>query len=174
MEMILEILKYTLPSVVVFLTAYFLFDSHLKSEENKRIYEIRLANQRTTLPVRLQAYERMTMFLERISPNNLIPRIKTNAMSARNFQLALLTTIRAEYEHNLSQQIYISSDTWMMITNVKEEIIKVINLCSGSLPAEASAMDLSKKIFEFFISNEQAMPTQKALDMLKVEVRKIY
>jgi hypothetical protein len=95
-------------------------------------------------------------------------------MNARDLQLALIANIRMEYEHNLAQQIYISGNTWMVIVQVKEEIVSIVNRCAVDLPESASGKDLSRRILEFFINNEQSLPTQKALDMLKNEVKKVY
>lgn len=95
-------------------------------------------------------------------------------MNARDMQLALISNIRLEFEHNLAQQIYVSGPTWMQIIQVKEEIVSIINRVAVDMPETASAKDLSRRIFEYFINNEQSMPTQKALDTLKNEVKKIY
>ena len=171
---ILEILKYTFPSVVTFLTAYFILKVFLEAEHEKKQLEVRIENFKTALPIRLQAYERLALFLERISPNSLIHRVNKPGMNARDMQLALISNIRLEFEHNLAQQIYVSGPTWMQIIQVKEEIVSIINRVAVDMPETASAKDLSRRIFEYFINNEQSMPTQKALDTLKNEVKKIY
>lgn len=171
---ILEILKYTLPSIVVFLTAYFILKTYLQSEYEKKQLEVRIDNFKAALPIRLQAYERLALLLERISPNNLIHRVNKQGMNARDLQLALISNIRLEFEHNQAQQIYVSGATWMMIVQVKEEIVSIINRVAVDLPESATSKDLSRRILEYFINNEQSMPTQKALDVLKAEVKKIY
>jgi len=171
---ILEILKYTIPAVVVLVTAYLILKTFLQAEHEKRQLEVRVENYQASLPIRLQAYERLTLFLERISPNNLIHRVNKPGMNARDLQLALISNIRMEYEHNLAQQIYVSGNTWMMIVQVKEEIVSIINRCAVELPEAAQGKELSRRILEYFINNEQAMPTQKALDTIKIEVKKIY
>jgi hypothetical protein len=89
-------------------------------------------------------------------------------------QLSLISNIRLEFEHNLSQQIYISSPAWMMIVQVKEEIVSIVNRVAADLPETATGKDLSRAIIEYFINNEQVMPTQKALDTLKTEAKKMF
>lgn len=170
----IEILKYTVPALVVFATAYFMIQSFLGAEAEKRNFELRLNSNKISLPVRLQAYERITLFLERISPNNIIPRLQKPGMKARDFQIVLLNSIRSEFEHNLSQQLYISPEIWRYIENVKEEIVKVININAGRMNENSTALDLSKAVFQYFIDSEQAMPTKRVLDLLKAEVKKIY
>lgn len=171
---VLEIFKYTIPGLVVFAAVYYTLNSYLASENKRKNMEIRSMYFRESLPIRLQAYERMTLFLERISPNNLIARINKSDMTAHELHLALLQNIRLEYEHNLTQQLYISPDSWMMIVQVKEEIISIINRVALDVPPQAESKDLSRKIIEYFINSEQTIPTQKALNTLKLEVTKIF
>ncbi len=171
---ILEILKYVIPSVVVFLTAYFVLKLFLKNEYEKKQLDVRISNFKESLPIRLQAYERLALFLERISPNNLIHRVNKPGMNARDLQLALIANVRMEYEHNLAQQIYVTGQTWMIIVQTKEEVVSIINRVGADLPESASGKDLSRGIFQYFIDNEQSIPTQKAIDTLKAEVKKIF
>ena len=171
---VLEILKFTIPGLVVFAAVYFTLQSYLASENKRRNFEMRANLYREALPIRLQAYERLTLFLERISPNSLVSRVNKPDMSARELQLTMLQNIKMEFEHNLSQQLYVSPLTWSMIVQVKEEIVSIINRVAFDLPPTASGKDLSRRLIEFFISSEQAIPTQKAIDTLKQEVAKIF
>ena len=104
----------------------------------------------------------------------MISRVNKPGMAARDLQLSIISNVRLEFEHNLSQQIYISSPAWMMIVQVKEEIISIVNRVASDLPEAATGKDLSRAIIEYFISNDQAMPTQKALDTIKSEAKKIF
>ena len=160
--------------MTTFLTAFTLIRLFITGERNKKDLELRAAHYNDSLPLRLQAYERLTLLLERITPTNIISRVNKPGMSARDLQLSLISNIRLEFEHNLSQQIYVSSPVWMMIVQVKEEIISIINHVSADLPEAATGKDLSRAIIEYFINNEKVMPTQKALDTLKTEVKKIF
>ena len=170
----LEILKYILPSTIVFLTSYFVLKLFIQGEYDKKQLDVRISNFKESLPIRLQAYERLTLFLERISPNNLINRVNKPGMNARDLQIALIANVRMEYEHNLAQQIYVTGQTWMIIVQTKEEIVSIINRVGANLPEAASGKDLSRGIFQFFIDNEQSIPTQKGIDTLKAEVKKIF
>ena len=173
-NLIAEIIKFSIPAIVVFLTSFFLLKAYLNNDYKKRDLEFREKSQSVILPLRLQAYERMSLFLERISPNNLIHRVRKADMNAHDLHISLLNSIRLEYEHNLSQQIYINIETWEMIKSVKEEVITLINSAAKVIPPDAAGSDLSKSIYEILIKTEQALPTQKALNHLKMEVMKIY
>ncbi|HXH19772.1 MAG TPA: hypothetical protein VNJ07_11895 [Chitinophagales bacterium] len=174
LESILEILKYVLPSLIVFLTAFFVLKSFFNNEMKKLEQQLRTESRKDTLPLRLQAYERLSVFLERISPVNLIPRTVQPGMTAMMLKQALLQSIRMEYEHNVSQQIYVSTNVWRTVSLVKDEIIKDINLLSASMPPEAPAKDLSKRILEYYLESEHVLPTQQALDLIKMEVKKLF
>lgn len=174
MEIVLEILKYTLPSVVVFLTAFFVIRLYLRNEQEQAALKMKMSNRKDALPLRLQAYERLTIFLERINANNLIIRVRQPNMTTIDMQRALISNIRAEYEHNLSQQIYVSNEVWRSVNIAKDESIKIINLIAASLPKDASGTELSKRILEYYLKSEELAPTQKSIEIIKAEVRKIY
>lgn len=173
MNTFLEVLKYTIPSLIVFATAYFILKTFIESEEKKRILEIRTKNQKLITPIRLQSYERLTLFLERISPNSLILRVQKPNMTASQLQREMLSTIRTEFEHNLSQQIYISKQAWEVSKSAKENLVKLINASADKVNKNADAMDLSKIILQTIIS-AGAPPTQVAIDFLKAEVKNFF
>ena len=169
MESLLEVLKYVLPSLVVFATAYLVIKSFLDDQLKKKELEIKAIRKQELSPLRLQAYERIVLFLERISPHSLLPRLQKNDMNASILQNHLLSNIRSEFEHNLSQQIYISKEAWMVTKNAKENIIKIINTAKDSVPPEAPAFELSKRILEQMIQLKTS-PTDAAIDFLKKEI----
>ena len=104
--MFLEILQITIPAVLVMATAVFMMNRNAQKDHERKMTELALSNNKTITPIRLQAYERITVFLERITPNSIIFRLQTPKMTAGNLHSEMLELIRAEYEHNLSQQIY--------------------------------------------------------------------
>lgn len=173
MDQFLEILKYIVPSLVVLATAYLLIEKFLENERHHRNMTYKRESQGLTTPVRLQAYERLTIFLERISPSNLVTRTHKSGMSAKLLQAEMLKTIRTEYEHNLSQQVYISTGAWELIKNAKEEIIKLVNTSAINVSDEASGVDLGKLMLEVVMQTEK-MPTQVAIDYLKQEARQLF
>lgn len=170
---LIDILTFTIPGVLVIVAVYIILKKIFENEHNKRVFEIRLQNTKVSLPIRLQAYERLTIFLERVTMNTLINRVKKPGMNAAEMHISMLADIRAEFEHNVSQQIYIQPETWNVIRNAKEEMIKIINLSYGSVGSEATATELSKTIFEILMKVE-LQPTQYALTVLKREVMDLF
>ena len=110
--MVLELLKIVLPSIFVFLAGYLAIERLLREETKRRKAELTQNNQKITIPVRLQAYERLVLYLERISPESLLIRVNQPNLTNKKLQAKLLQNIRAEWEHNLSQQLYVSNNAW--------------------------------------------------------------
>lgn len=168
-----EILKIVLPAIIVFLTAYFLFRDMLENAQKQREFEFRVKNSKKVTPVRLQAYERLALMLERISPQSLLMRVSPHEISASAYHQQLLTHIRQEFEHNLSQQIYVSPILWETIRGARENLIGIINKSSEEIGNETPALLLSKKIIENYIDEEnQAIVI--AMNELKKEVGKLF
>lgn len=167
-----EILKYTIPSIVVFAGVYYLMKSYFEKELEKHRLEIKQKDKNLITPVRLQAYERMVLLLERMSPGSLVLRVSKPEFTAFQLQTALIRNIREEFEHNLSQQLYISSQAWNMIKNAKEETVKLINTAASKMSDNATANELSTKIFEIAVDQKNS-PIQITLDFLKQEVSQL-
>ena len=172
MENIYDILKITIPALIVFFTSWVLLRNMIKNSEDKRRYELILQNSRTITPIKLQAYERIVLFLERISLESLLVRVSLSDMTASQLHSALLSTIRSEFEHNLSQQIYMSQQAWEVVRNARSNMIKLINSEFEKVPANASGMALSKQLLEKIMELEQE-PTRAAIDYVKAEVARI-
>lgn len=173
MEALIEFGKILIPASVVLYAAYLVVRSFIQKDIDLKKLEIRGRSIETVLPNRLHAYERMTLFLERISPQNLLVRLNTGSIPTKEFQQLLLTEVRNEYNHNVSQQIYISEEVWDLIKNAKEDLIVTINDSAGDMGENSSSLDLSKKIFEKTIS-KAVDPVAHALSELKREVHRIF
>ena len=169
METLKEILLITIPALLVLITAWLMIRGLLKNDQNKRREEMVLQNSRTVTPIKLQAYERIVLFLERISLESLLVRVSTNGMNASRLHSALLTTIRSEFEHNLSQQIYMSPQAWEVVRNARSNMIKIINSSFEKLPETASGMELSKHLLEAVMEMDKE-PTRAAIEYIKGEV----
>jgi hypothetical protein len=170
MEALSELLKYTVPALVVFVTAYYLLKMFLDKESEKNQLQLRLDTQKITLPIRMQAYERLVLLLERIEPAGLLVRTNVPGMTAFQFQTTLIQAIRSEFDHNLSQQLYVSSKAWELVRNAREETIKRINTAAMKLTPEATSADLASLILISDMDAEQSA-VKGAFDLLKSEAR---
>lgn len=168
LDPLFEILKFILPAGIVFLTTYYLVKNFLNHENNKRTLDLKLGNQTIVTPIRLQAYERVILFLERINPTSLVMRTN-KAVSAPMLQGELLKTIRSEFEHNLSQQIYMSNKAWEAVIQAKEETIKLINVAATKVSPEANGLELAQSIISVS-AQLTALPTKFAIEIIKREI----
>lgn len=170
LELLLDFIKIVLPAGIVFLTAYYLITNFLDQENKKKGLDLKLANQTLLTPIRLQAYERVILFLERINPSSMVMRTNKNT-SASVLQGELLKTIRSEFEHNLSQQIYMSNKAWDGVIKAKEETIKLINVAATQINPDAPGMDLAQSIIHV-TSQLTSLPTKEAINFIKKEIGK--
>lgn len=122
------------------------------------------------LKLELQAAERFALYLERIAPDRLVMRVHRTGMDAKMLQSEILRSIREEFDHNLSQQIYISPESWDLIKKAKDEMVKFITACGEGLNKDATALDLSRVIFDG-ASKVERLPGEVALQFLRSEIR---
>lgn len=172
-QSILEILKYILPSIVVLIACNMIVRRFLHSEvRGKKIAMLR-DNQDVTVRLRLQAYERLILFIERVHPRQLVPRVYQPGMTVSDLQAVLVFTIKSEFEHNLSQQLYVSKQIWNAVRGVKEQEINMINNIAQQLEAEAPAKELHKRIVDYVMTVDGEIPSDVALDLLNEEAKEV-
>ncbi|MCX6305338.1 MAG: hypothetical protein NT040_10240 [Bacteroidetes bacterium] len=159
--------------IFVFGGAFFLLWYYLKQTRKPSPAAGVNQDHATILPLRLQAYERFVLFLERIQPSNLVLRLNSADLTALQLQSLLVRTIREEFEYNLSQQLYVSENSWELIKNAKEETIAMINNATSGLPEEAHSADLVKSVFETAISRGK-LPVETALEEIKRELQRLF
>ncbi len=173
MEPFIQLLTILIPAGLVLYGMYLVVCSFLQKEFDRNLIEIKNKSTEVALPIRLQAYERMTLFLERISPNNLVLRLNRQGISAQEFRQLLEQEVREELSHNYSQQVYMSDTCWQNIKNAADEVYVLVQEAYASLPEGASGIELGKAIFQKAIE-KNANAAQAALIELKKEVRRIY
>ena len=168
---ILELLSYTIPAIVTGLVALYFFKFHTKNENNRRNYLLRKDKQNVALPLRLQAYERMALFLERISPDKLLVRVSPTSTDKVAYLRKLINTVESEFEHNLAQQIYITDDCWNVIKTAKNA---TLNLAREAMTAgeNKDAKAMREDILQQMVEKES--PSGTALSFIKNEVKKIF
>ena len=168
---ILELALYTLPAVITGLIAYYFFKEHTKNEDGRRRFLLHKDMQVTAMPLRLQAYERMALFLERITPSKLIVRVQPTSSSKEDYEALIIANIEQEFEHNLSQQIYVSDECWNIITAAKNATIQLIRKASL-----LEKTDTANKLREVVLTEmmEKQSPSSAALSYIKKEVGEMW
>ena len=165
------LLSVALTGYLFYLVVRRYFDNQQKEQLLQMKIDERHETLRVVTPIRLQAYERMVLFLERISPSSLVMRCYRAGMDAAQLRVALSDAIRGEWEHNLSQQVYISSEAWNRIRQAKDEMLGVINSAAITIPDDADPTRLASAIFA--TTSQGQLPTSSALEYLKQEMREL-
>ncbi|MDR3094185.1 MAG: hypothetical protein LBU62_06040 [Bacteroidales bacterium] len=173
MDLFFDILKITIPAVIVVIAVVYLVNGFLRNSEKLQQMKLMKENQQITLPLRLQAYERLILFLERISPDSILLRANYPDKTSQQLHRELLQNIRAEFEHNLSQQLYVSIESWNSVKNARNYTIALINNAAAELEEGVPAIELSRKILATTAEMEQS-PAQKAIDELKRDIQQIF
>lgn len=169
METLIDLVKYTVPAIIVLITAYVVMKSFMEREITKARLDYKLDNSKLITPIRLQSYERLVLFLERISPESLFVRVFVPGISPVELHKALLSSIRSEYEHNLAQQVYVSDEAWESVRTAKESVLRLINTAAGSKRAKSGSQEFSKIVLEAFHTVDNN-PIDAAIGLLKNEV----
>lgn len=170
---ILEVVKYILPAVLVLAGVSIILNQVGKRSDRMEMYQMRQESLAKMIPLRLNAYERAVLFLERIRPENLLIRCNGSGKSAKAFQTQLMLELRAEYEHNLSQQIYITNSSWMDLVNAKDQLQALINQAAGTMEMNSTGIDLGKAILIKYSEAEED-PVQKAIISLKADLTRVF
>jgi len=154
---------------------YLLVKRYFDNEQKERLLQMKIDERRETLkvvtPIRLQAYERMALFLERISPDSLVLRCYQPGMDLKLLQGVMTKNIRDEWEHNLSQQVYLAPGTWARIREAKDEMVNLVNSSAVTLTDTDDPTRLAATIFA---SAAKHLPTDKALKELHKEINELF
>ncbi|MDR2125375.1 MAG: hypothetical protein LBP63_00920 [Prevotellaceae bacterium] len=169
-----ELMFFIAPAALVAVSVYIVLQKMLKNDEAQRNFILKKTSRQSTITIRLQAYERLTLFLERISPDSLVLRIHQQNMSNQDFHILLLSSVREEFEHNLSQQLYIGNDVWETVKAAKESLIMHINESAAKINAEQSSLELARLIVESYACDGKGNLIQTAINMLKNEAKKLF
>ena len=173
MNEFLDILKYILPALVVFAVAFFLIRAFLDHAAKQLKEENKDETRKAITPLRFQAYERIALFLERISPPNMVLRVNKAGMSKEMLQGELLRTVREEYEHNLAQQIYISDKAWEFVKSAKEEVLSDINTAAAGMTEKNTAADYGQQVISLHLERK-SRAHDAAIAYIKTEIKEMF
>ena len=173
MEEFDQMLMYTVPSVIVGAVAYLLAKKFIDREHQRTLMELRKENQKYSAPLVMQGYERLMLLLERSQIPGIISRVHRQGMSARLMQNEITTTIRAEFDHNITQQLYVSKNAWEYVKKSRDESIKLVNMAATKVNDGANALDYSRELLTLLAAQETDW-NQKAIEVLRSEFRKSF
>ena len=173
MEEIIEILKYTIPSLITGGVAYLLITKMVSQENQRHLMEIKKENLKFTTPIRLQAHERLLLLLERMDPVQVANRVVKPGMTARNIHYEIIREIKEEFNHNITQQLYVSKSTWEEVKKAKDDALKLLTVVGNKLDASSDGMEFSKMLIQ--VQVEQDFYTSlNAIETVKKEITKLF
>ena len=166
----MEILAYSIPALVVLSATWLVMHKLFNNEQEKRLWELKRLSQKEISPIRLRAYERLTLLLERTTPDRMLMEMNLQEMTIPQVQQQLLRTIRLEYDHNLSQQIYVSDEVWDKIIHARDEMGAFVTAMAAGMPEGSSTLDYAKTLITAYSTNGET-PNSLALSALKEEAK---
>ncbi len=164
----IEILTFTLPSLITGGVAFFMFSGFVKQQNNEQKFNSLLEKKRESLPIKLQAYERLVLFCERLNPSKLLLRVNPIGEDAASYLHLLIGNIEQEFEHNMVQQLYVSEDSWKAVVGSK---LAIINKFHELAEKSTSAKELRENLLMDYSKKES--PTETAIVILKQQVKKL-
>ena len=170
-QRIIDLFLFAIPALITGVIAYYFFKEHTKNEDGRRRFLLKQDMQVNAMPLRLQAYERIALLLERLSPSKLLIRVQPISSNKEDYINLLIQNIEQEFEHNLSQQIYVSQKCWSIITTAKNATIQLIRKAGLS-----EKTDTANKLREVILTEmmDRHSPSDAALSFVKEEVSEIW
>lgn len=173
MEFFLDILKLTLPGLMVGATAYLLLKALLDERQRIDLSLLRNDAQKVTLPLRLSAYERLMLLCDRADVVNTMLRVRMPGMKVRELRGVLLMAINQEFEHNVSQQLYVSDTLWQIIRMAKNNTLALVTLTGPELDPNADSELLANALLKT-VEEQTITPLQTAIMAVRTEAGKLF
>jgi hypothetical protein len=174
MESFLELLKYTIPGLVVFAATYFSIKQFLDDRLRRETLRQRSENSKTTLPLKLQAYERLILLCDRLSITNLLIRLRVGGMSVADLRGSLLIAVQQEFDHNVSQQLYVSDTLWQILIHARQQTLNLITESANGLDPNAPDEDYVNALLEGADRVGDLPPLQQAVMAIRMEAGQFF
>lgn len=168
LDYLFDLMKILIPATAIIVVVKVMLSSHFDDLKRRDNLAMSREMKQDLRPLQMQAYERLILFLERLQPDNLMMRIQKPGMSSRGLHTAMLRAVRQEYEHNMTQQLYVSESAWKLVLLAKDEVTKLINLSASQVGEDGSAMDLGNQMISLVMKLDK-VPTDVAIHGLKME-----
>ncbi|WP_231459207.1 MULTISPECIES: hypothetical protein [unclassified Pedobacter] len=172
-QIIIDILTLFLGISLAFIVIYFFVKTDIQRFFNLKNIELNKENRAQILPLRLQAHERLIIFIDRINPANLLVRLHQQGIDIATLQAGVLNEIRTEYQHNITQQLYVNSTTWNVVRKLKDDTLGMINNAVQGLPKDANGIELSKAILQHMATIDEN-PYDLTIELIKKDIQQLF
>jgi hypothetical protein len=165
----MQIIYFVIPTAIVgFLIAYAYKLGQKQPKNSIKITENPTKNE--LLQLRIQAYERLILLIERINPSQILLRIVPQNQDLKSYQNEVILQIEKEFEHNITQQIYVSSQCWKSILMAKNTIIQNLFLAANHENVK-TVNDFRQQVLKDGKQNEVC---ELAASFIKKEVQELW
>lgn len=158
---------------IALMAVYYILKKDIQQFFDLKNIEINKESRVHLLPLRLQAHERLIIFIDRINPANLLVRLHQKGIDIGTLQAGILNEVRTEYQHNITQQLYVGSITWHVVRKLKDDTIAMINNAVQGLPADTNGIELSKAILQHMASIDEN-PYDLTIELIKKDIQKLF
>ena len=165
----LQVAIVVIPAIVILTFAHYLFRKEFDKYLDLKFPETGNGADDQLLPLKLQAHERMIVFVERINPSNILTRLHQQGISVSDLQSLVISEINSEYQHNITQQLYTKDETWNVIRKLKDDTLAMIGNAAIGLPSEATGVDLSKRVLQHLAALHDN-PYDLTLSLIKKDI----
>lgn len=173
LNFILQVAIIAFGGIFTVTAAYFLIKSDIQNYFRFKALDAKKQDQAALLTLRLQAHERLIIFIERINPSNLLVRLHEPNISIAMLQRLAINEINTEYQHNITQQLYVSAKNWTVLRKLKDDTIGMINNVASALPADADGLSLSKKVLQH-MSSIADNPYELTIELIKKDIHQLF
>lgn len=168
-----EVVKFTIAGIGVVMVAFYLVKPFLENKEKLQLLELKKATGAQTLPLRLQAYERVILLIDRINPSNLLLRLNTTAYTAAELHSLIVAEVRNEFQHNVTQQLYVSARAWTLVKRIKDDTLNLTGSVAKNLPEGASGLEMGKAIL-MHLSKLENDPYDVATNLIRTDLEELF
>lgn len=172
-QIITDIVILGLGVFIALIAIYYVLKNDIQRFFNLKTIEINKESRANILPLRLQAHERLIIFVDRINPANLLVRLHQQGIGIGTLQAGILNEVRSEYQHNITQQLYVDSITWNVVRKLKDDTIAMINNAVQGIPADANGIELSKAILQHMAGIDEN-PYDLTIELIKKDIQKLF
>lgn len=175
LQIVLDILQVIIPPTAILIGVYLILNHYNKKQTQNELYKLKATSGKDTIPMRLQACERLTLLVNRISPVTLVPKLQASSATAADLHNQIINTVKSEFEHNVTQQLYISTKTWNGLVFFKNDIINLTRSKLKEVGKNASSLELSQAILKHYIEQgENVITPEQVIESIKLEVKKLF
>lgn len=172
-QILVDLLVLSFGIFAALMAVYYVLKNEIEAFFDMKKLELKKESRAHLLPLRIQAHERLIVFVDRLNPTNLLVRLHQQGIELATLQAGILNEIKSEYQHNITQQLYVDSVTWNVVKKLKDDTFAMINHAVSGLPAGSNGIELSKAVLQH-IATIKENPYDLTIELIKKDIQKLF